>query len=679
MARKYEKKSPYWSQFEQPQPQVQTPQAAAASVAAPQFKGVPMPEIHYGATEIAYASAVNGGAPASMTRDAVVNSPYPDPSAYANLRALPSPYSGGPGARDSYTGCSEAVLLCAKAWTGISICRNAVEVPVEFSNQPLYVKCQNETVRKFFEEWFKAIQIHKLKEQFFREYYRSGNVFLYRFDGQFGPSYYGNFQRAFGARNNRVPIRYEILSPANVFVPAGVSFPYTYVRLLSTWECERLRNPVTEQDRQVLQNLPREARDQILNGQSNPQGIYMPLDPKRLRWAFYKTQSYEPMAVPMLWPVLADIEAKLVLRKMDMRLARTIEHAILLVTNGEAPSKENGGNGINQKNIARLQKMLSGQAIGRVLVADYTTKAEWLIPDIQEILGPEKYQVINEDIKEGLQSILSGADKFANAQIKAKVFIQRLEEGQGTFLNDFLMPEVRQVCEDMGFRHVPEIGFRKIDLEDKTVMARIVTQLGQLGILTAEQVIEAIGTGVLPDAHEMQTGQEAYKKARDKKLYQPLIGGGKEDEGGGPNGRPAGSGVKQSGTRKSSPIGTSKASEGALEDAFSTVEMGLVLKETQAVAAEVEKTLRKRHKLKGALTEQQQGIVDKLVTKVVATQPRDKWVLSVASVVAAPPVIPAEVASEIEDIRLRYSEPGHELDDFDAAVMRHCRTAAPDA
>jgi len=74
---------------------------------------------------------------------------------------------------------------------------------------------------------------------------------------------------------------------------------------------------------------------------------------------------------------------------MDMTLSRTIEHVILLITTGEKVDQYGGG--INRPNLVNLQNIFRNQTLGRVLVADYTTKGQWLIPDIGQILGPEKY------------------------------------------------------------------------------------------------------------------------------------------------------------------------------------------------------------------------------------------------------------------------------------------------
>lgn len=669
MARSYTKRDlAYWNGNQS---------VASAPAAAPQMPAVPFPDIAYGATHTSMAADINGGGDASITRQGLLNAAPTDAAAFANLRAMASPYAGGYDAtRDGgYVGCADAIALAAKAWSSVSVVRNAIEVAVEFSSQPLYVRSSNATVQTFFTEWLRAIQISRLKEQFFREYYRSGNVFLYRFDGKFGPKQYRDFQSAFAAKENRVPIRYELLNPSNVFVPAGISFPYTYVRLLSTFECERLRNPITEQDRQVFNDLSEEAKEQIRAGGANTFGIYMPMQPNRLRFTFYKKQDYEPLGVPMVWPVLPDIEWKLSLTKMDKLAARSMERGVLLMNMGEAPSKENGGKGVNPGNFSRLQNLLQNPTLCRALVVDYTVKGQWLIPPIEEILGPAKYQVVNEDIQNGLQSILGGADKFANAQIKAKIFIQRLGEGQDRFLNDFLMPEVESICSTLGFRSVPEIGFQKIELQDEAVMARIYAQLAQIGVLTPEQSLKAIDTQLLPDSEELVRGHTEAKKLRDKGLFEPLIGGQK-DEGAGPNGRPAGSGGgKQTGTRKSSPIGTSKA---AYQDVFSMKALRACMDEASDLESEVRKSLKKHYRVKGSLNDVQKNVAHLLTKSIIATRPRDQWVESIAAAIAAPPAISPEVSEDMDHIVATYDSSDFPVGDFEAAILRHCRTDAPE-
>ncbi len=674
MARPYNKQSSYWNTPRKPQVQPITINTTPAS--AP-IKSTPFPELSYGATEIATAGAMPSLNIA--TRGAQTNNGTTDPAAFQNIRAMPLAWEPGFGGNRSYVGMAGAIDLAGRAYFGVGVVRNAVEVAVEFSNQPIHIKTSNESVKTFFTEWLRAIQINKLKEEFFREYYRSGNVFLYKFSGKFGPAYYKNYQRSFGMKENKLPIRYSLLNPSSIFIPNGLSYPYTYTRLLSTYEIERLRNPLNDQDKQVFDSLPADVKKQLKAGGNFTNGLYIPLDPTRLRFSFYKKQGYEPMAVPMIFPVLPDIEWKLALKKMDMALARTIEHAILLVTTGETATQYNGGNGINQNNITRLQALFTNQTVGRVLVADYTTKAEWLIPDIKEILGPEKYQIVNDDIKEGLQSILTGHDKFANAQMKAKIFIQRLEEGQNAFLHEFLLPEIEWIANNMGFRTVPTVAFQKIDLQDETVMARIYAQLGQLGILTAEQVVEAIENNVLPDADEMAAAQITYKKDRDAGKYYPLIGasvpedvasvipapagsgGGK----GGPTGRPAGTGVKKS-VKSVGPVGTSRGSESISVRAYTEH-----LKDAQELVNTVGATLSKKFKVK-ELNAEQISVAQILARNIMAIYPREKWMDSIAGCIKNPPEMPKEIADEIDEIAIKY-----DVDSWDATILKYCRRPAP--
>ena len=154
---------------------------------------------------------------------------------------------------------------------------------------------------------------------------------------------------------------------------------------------------------------------------------------------FYKKQDYEPFAVPMGYPVLEDLNFKHELKKMDMAIGRTMQQAILMVTMGSEPDK----GGINQKNLLAMQSLFENQSVGRVLVADYTTKAEFVVPKIADLLDPKKYEIFERDINAGLNNILIGGEKFANQESKVKVFIARLDSGRQAFIQDFLLPEIK--------------------------------------------------------------------------------------------------------------------------------------------------------------------------------------------------------------------------------------------
>ena len=178
------------------------------------------------------------------------------------------------------------------------------------------------------------------------------------------------------------------------------------------------------------------------------------------------------------------------------------------------------------ENILPSNKSLfSNESIGRVLVSDYTTKAEFIIPDLNRVLGPEKYEIVDKDIKEALQNVVVGHERYSNTQVKAQIFLERLKEAREAFLQDFLIPQVKLVCQNLGFRKYPTIKFQEIDLKDEVQLQRVTTRLIELGILTPEQGIQTIKTGLYPETHELNDKQEAYIDERQKGYYTPLVGG----------------------------------------------------------------------------------------------------------------------------------------------------------
>ena len=181
--------------------------------------------------------------------------------------------------------------------------------------------------------------------------------------------------------------------------------------------------------------------------------------------------------------------------------------------------------GINQKNLEAMQKIFDNESVGRVLIADYTTKAEFVIPKIADLLDAKKYEVVNEDIRHGLNNILIGQEKFANQSIKVKVFIERLKQARETFLNEFLHPEMRRISKILGFRKTPSPHFEDIDIKDAIEYNRIYTRLVELGILTPEEGMQAMESGRLPDSAESKESQQEYKELRNKGFYEPMIGG----------------------------------------------------------------------------------------------------------------------------------------------------------
>ena len=515
--RKYTKRSDYWKKFNNNE----HPSRPTEDKFEPEFLGEPFYTSDASYQDVSKARNSQTGNSFTGSRNNRISQKNPiDRFRSIAIGMLPYEYaSDGVTARD-------AIELCQKAYANVAVFRNAIDIMSEFTNTDIYLEGGTRKSREFFEEWFKRVNIIGLKDQYFREYYRSGNVFLYRIDGRFKAEDYARLINQVGsidAGPNQIPLRYILLNPYDVVAKRATTFTYSgaYQKILSDYELARLANPITEEDQAIFDALDPEVQKEIVDRSYSHKGISIDLDPKRLSYSFYKKQDYEPFAIPFGFPVLEDINAKLELKKMDQAITRTVENVILLITMGADPEK----GGINPNNMLAMQNLFKNESVGRVLVSDYTTKAEFIIPELNLVLGPAKYEILNEDIRQGLQNIVVGEEKFNSTQVKAQIFIDRLQESRHGFLNDFLNKEIKRIAKNLGFRSWPQARMKDIDMRDEVQLMRASTRLMELGIITPKQGMEMFHNGKFPEPDQLKPEQQDFLEDREKGYYNPIVGG----------------------------------------------------------------------------------------------------------------------------------------------------------
>lgn len=599
--------------------------------------------------------------PISGTRRNVAGS-IPRTNRYINIEEgmVPFRYSSAIyGPNRSSIDVRDAVVLCQKCYYNFAIFRNIIDLMTEFSISDITLQGGNQQSKDFFNAWLKRINIWDLQDKFYREYYRSGNVFVYRFDGDATPADVRRMNQAFAATDEvpvealRIPVRYILLNPADIQMMSTLNFAYgMYFKILTDYEIANLRQPKTDEDIAVLNDLPKDVQKQIKTG---ARVVSIPLDSKKVSMVFYKKQDYEPFAVPMGFPVLEDINYKAELRKIDMAIARTMQQIVLVVTTGAKPDE----GGVNPRHIEALRKLFTNQSVGRVLIADYTTKAEFVIPAIADLLDPKKYETVNEDINVGLNNVFAGGDKFANQQQKVELFVSRLEQGRKAFLNNFLLPEMRRIAKSMKFKAQPLPYLEDIELKDSSTMNKIYGRLMELGILTPEQGFKALKTGVLPDADTAHEEQKDYMKKRDDGLYTPLVGGAKEGE----EGRPEGATSKPA-PKKIGPIG-SKASDESDKPKinYSLKQVTANLLVAEELETKVVATLKDMHKIK-RMSKLQKEVAAGLVEQIMANEESSKWLETAESYCKNMTDTNPERVLEVNKIAV-----AHQLDNYLASVL----------
>lgn len=613
---------------------------------------------------------------------------------------------GGRGSnKNDFISVNDAIRLTQKCYYNFSVYRSVIDVMTEFSSNKIFLREGNNKSRDFFDQLFKKVNILNLQERFFREYYRSGNVFLYRFESTPQTEDLSKLNKAYNtsvAKNLILPAKYIILNPVDIVAGGNISFASSrFFKNLNGYEVDRLKDPKTQEDRDFLASLPANFIEDIKSSGIGTRPM-IPLENKNVYAIFYKKQDYEPLAVPMGFPVLKDINYKEEMKEIDMAISRTTHRVILLVTMGF--EDKNGNYMVDKKTIDATHALFESESVGKTLVADFTTKAQFIVPPIADLLDPKKYEIVNEDIRMGLNNILVGkGEKFANQHIQVNLFVQRLIQAREVFLNEFLIPEMQKVSKDMGFKNCPVPYFQDFDLKDEAEFNRIVVRLSEIGFLTAAETFDALETGRIPTKEESEIAQADFLALKEKGFYEPLLGGAQTQKEladinnkqqlkmqsnqfdnnnetakqeakntapipGPPNlpkgpatpapsGRPSGTKRKQS-TKKTSPIKNSKAAM------FSTVKVKDNLIIANSLLLDVKSKLSEKFKVK-ELTEDQSDIAESLTESIMMNEPLENWNESYASkYISNPDFTNEEKYKSVQELAYE-----HQLDNYSAAVL----------
>ena len=573
---------------------------------------------------------------------------------FINIRNAPYPFGAkSRSASDGTTiSASESIELSQRAYFNFPVLRNVIDVMTEFSVGKIHWKGGTAKSRQFFSAYTSKIKLWALQDQFYREYYRSGNVFIYKFMVTLEPQNVREISRTFSieaaqGKNIVIPTRYVILNPVDIEINGTSNFSAgEYEKVLNEYEISRLQNPQNEEDKELLKALPQKARDMISSGRGKAIEIHIPLKPENLSAVFYKKQDYEPFGVPMAWPVLRDLSAKEEMKQIDMAISRVVQQAILLITMGTKPAE----GGVNPVHLAAIKTLMENQSVGRVLVADYTTEAKFVIPDISNLLNPTKYEIIDNDINVGLNNIFTGGEKFANQSAKVEVFIERLKHGRESFLQSFLIPEVKKISQELGFSSWPTPIYEEYDLKNDGTNAKLYVRLAELGMLTPDETFRAMKTNQFPEPDSDLESQTEYAKQRKKGLYEPLIGAPKEPEAGRPPGSKA-------------PKTSSKVRPMKGEEIYGAKQIMENFVKADALKAEVEKQYKKSNNLR-KIGQADELILDQITKTIVANEESDKWMESVAFYLENPTDRHPEHVERVVEIAAE-----HSLDMFTASIL----------
>lgn len=101
------------------------------------------------------------------------------PFQYSQIDKLPLPWNYGEEGVD----IADALRLVQKCYANIGIAKNSIDVMADTANTPHYLEGGTDKSKRFVNIWFDKIGIEDIKEQFYQESFRTGNVFFYKMRG----------------------------------------------------------------------------------------------------------------------------------------------------------------------------------------------------------------------------------------------------------------------------------------------------------------------------------------------------------------------------------------------------------------------------------------------------------------------------------------------------------------
>lgn len=536
-------------------------------------------------------------------------------------------YSGSGATYSRHTHLAHTkIALSIEAYKGFGVVKNVIDLMCNFASEGLTIVHPRPSIQKFYRRWAQMVDLQGRTKDALRQYYKTANVFIFRTMGTVDEISYKKLKNAKGDRDvdiknsndpnsplqekyireqlekpngkREIPWRYTLLNPLQMDVRGTKYFGgQEWVFVLDEETKTNMSKIKTKNNIDFLDdtevNLPPEFKKLDEGG-----GI-VKLPQDRLYTLHYMKDDHEDWADPMIWPVMNDIMYKNQLRAMDMSVANSVINAITIFKLGDIKS----GYTPPPHHFAKLSEMLRTPTYSHNFVWNDAISVETHYPPIEKLLSIDKYKSVDRDILAGLgipSILVDGAEggNFSNAFLQVRTLMERLEEGRNEIIK-WIERELRLIAAVMGHRDIPSVRFGNMSLRDEEAEKKLIIQLMDRNIVSAERVHEVFDIetevelermrkerdlaedegimmkfGPYKDPMNMMDTEETmqldfkHKKELNKDKPKPAIGPGsplgQKKQVSKPNGRPPGTKVPQEKQRSVKPKGmgflSSKAS-----------------------------------------------------------------------------------------------------------------------
>ncbi len=289
-----------------------------------------------------------------------------------------------------------------------------------------------------------------------------------------------------------MPISYTVLNPTLIEIEGSLLFNKSKVSLTPSAELRDLltkdARELTEDEKLIIKLLPSDFKAAVEGGGK------IELDPLFVGAVDYRKQPYERYPKPRGIKVFDSLEYKRSLREADLSTLDGISNYILKITvgNDDYPC-------IDQAQLETVSQLFNTTSKSFDVVWNHTLQIEKIVsPEIEAILGPEKYAQVNKDITGGLafsRAFVDGTGDSVNQAetgLMVKTMIEEINYVRGQ-VTQWIYREYQQIAEAAGFDRFPKVRWDNTVLRDIILYMSTISQLVDRRMLSYETALEQLG------------------------------------------------------------------------------------------------------------------------------------------------------------------------------------------
>lgn len=299
-----------------------------------------------------------------------------------------------------------------------------------------------------------------------------------------------------------LPVAYTVLNPQLVTIEGNLLFDTVAVKLTPPTELGELlkKKPSdqTEDEKALIKALSPEMKKAAESG-----GEFQ-LDSRLVGSITYRKQPYERYAKPRSTRLFETINYKQKLKDADISTLDGISNYILKITigNDEYPAT-------TQAELETISQLFNTPSKSFDVVWNHTLQIEKIVsPEIESILGQEKYNQVNDDMTAGLavtRAIIDGAGDINTAEVGllTKGIMEEINYARRQ-VEKWIYREYRQIAEAMGFERFPKVRWDEGILKDTILYMNTLATLVDRRMLSYRTALEALGFDYANELRNMQ-------------------------------------------------------------------------------------------------------------------------------------------------------------------------------